>query len=465
MSMAGVVRPMRTRAGGSDLSASVRLVLTPLLCLVVAVLFAAHHTMAALAIAGLPLGLAMFNRTRLVYVALLLPMLSATLLFGRAFVGISVGPLYVLDATLALVLLLALPQIVRAAASAPYVTSLVVLLMLGTGFEVLSDGITRITLRQSVIGMYAVWAIVGIAVARFGLLERFARIVFWSSAGATVVFALTLVHALNIQTIQVAFSLYIGYGLLFALFLPRAIRRTRWVNLLIAFEIGVLGLGFVRSVWVALPAAIAVTMACAGAGRRVRRQLVRFAMVLAAVVVVAAVFSPRTVHALSREADSVIAYKQGNSSSDANAKWRLNNWNYAFTQIKKHPIAGIGFGGAEVPLSVCAKGCAHQTGDPTIVPGSDLHNSIIALALRFGIPMFLIFLAFEAAVFARARRLGRANPYASWAFACHLLTGFTALTAVVLEGPYMGVFFWFFAGLTVGAAQLSSAEPTVEAAP
>jgi O-antigen ligase len=269
-----------------------------------------------------------------------------------------------------------------------------------------------------------------------------------------VTFALIRFHFLHIPVVAASFSLYIGFGLFCALYLPGAVHRAWWTTVILIFELVMLGIGLtsgVRSVWVAVPGALVVTyLLTRHSGSYVWRRVARIGVALAATSVVAALVYPSTIDAVGREASSIASYNQGVSSSDANAQWRLNNWQYGFSQIRRHEWTGIGFGQAEVPPDVCAKGCAHQTGDSTIVPGSDLHNSILAIALRLGVPLFLVFVAFEACVFAQARRRGRRDPFVRWALACHLLTGFTALTAVVLEGPYMGIFFWFFAGLVLG---------------
>ncbi|MGH9918598.1 MAG: O-antigen ligase family protein, partial [Nitrososphaerales archaeon] len=216
-------------------------------------------------------------------------------------------------------------------------------------------------------------------------------------------------------------------------------------------QVAVLGLGLVRSIWVAVPAAILATMAVVGATTRFKVQFIRFLMIVAVMAVAVVALRPSVVNRLGAQADSIISYSGGTTSSDNNAKWRLSNWRYGLSEIEKHPIFGVGFGQSEVPPAICTTGCnVPVQNDPTVLPGADLHNSILAIPLRLGLPALALFLIFEGMIIARARRLGRRSGTMQWLLACHLVTAFTALTTVVLEGPYMGVFFWLFGGLVLG---------------
>jgi hypothetical protein len=408
----------------------------------------------ALIVALIPLLLGVANRTRLVYTALLMPVLAATLIFGRAFSSIPVEQVYVLDAALVAAVLLTLPAVFESAARRTGVTSILLLLMGIALADVVWAGATRTVLRQSVLVLYAAWALVGMAVARAGLVDRFSRFVFWASFGATIMGALQVSGLPHVLAISVAQSLYIGYGLLLFVFAPTLMRRTPWASVLAVVQIVVIALEQVRSVWAAFPLAILSTLLVCGAGPQVRAQVAKLAVLFVAVLAAVATVYPPTIAAIGDEAASIVTYDSGTTTSDNNAKWRLTNWRYATTEIKKRPVTGIQLGGPEVPPSVCTTGCnqADANGDLTVLAGADLHNSILAIPLRFGLPAFLLFVLFEVLVVNQARKTVRVSNVARWLLACHLLTLFTAMTAVVLEGPYMGIFFWFFGGLVLGFA-------------
>jgi O-antigen ligase len=403
----------------------------------------------ALLFASLPLVLLLFGRTRAVFLGVLTPALVATLVFGHTFASIKVGPMYALDAVLLAVLFLAAPAIVSAVGRSTGIAAVIALLLLITMIHVYEAGFSRVVLRQSVLGFYALWVFVGMAVARSGVLERYMRFVYWGAAGATILLATSALH-------DVAHDLYIGYGVLIGLFTPRVLARRHLAYPILVAQMALLALGQVRSIWVALPLAVFGTLVVCGRSRSFMPQLLRLLAIAALLFGLAVAARPSIVGSLKRQANSIFNYS-GSTTSDNNAKWRLSNWNYGISQISAHPLGGIGFGGPEVPPSVCTTGCNDLTKnpDPTVLAGSDLHNSILAIPLRLGLPGLVVFLAFEVLVLARARRLGRRSGTMQWLLACHLLTGFTALTAVVLEGPYMGIFFWLFGGFVLG---LSPAE-------
>lgn len=397
----------------------------------------------ALLFAALPLGFVLFGRTRTVLLSILLPSILATLIFGHGFAQIKTGPAYILDATVLLVVLLAAPSVVHAIGRFPAVSAVLALFVLITLLQVYEAGATRVVLRQSAIGLYAIWAVVGIVVARSDIFERFIKLMYWGSAAAMT--------SLAVAAHDVSHGLYVSYGVFFALFMPNALPR-RWMAYPVVFaEVALLAVGHVRSIWVALPAAIVATLLVCGGSRAFKAQLLRVATLVVLLALITAAVRPSTIGSLKAQANSIFNYS-GTTTADNNAKWRLSNWRYGMSEIEKHPLTGIGFGGPEVPPAVCTTGCNNLTAnhDPTVLPGSDLHNSILAIALRLGLPAFLVFIAFEALVVRRARSSGRSSETTQWLLACHMLTGFAALTAVVLEGPYMGIFFWFFGGLVIG---------------
>jgi len=415
------------------------------------------HVTRALVVVLIPALFTIANRTRLVYAAIVMPVLGATLVFGRAFTELPVERIYILDATVTLAIVLTLPTIADAASRFPGLSTILLLLIGIVLAEIAWAGATRTVLRQSVLVLYSLWVFVGLAMGRIGLVGRFAHVVYWSAIGTTVLGVLLHAHLVHLSFVPVARSLYIGYGLLLVMFAPELIPRNRWVTLVIVLQLVIMGLDEARSVWIAFPLAIVSTLLVTGSAERIRRQIVKLAAVFVALVVVAGVIFPTVLSALGREAASIVSYS-GHTASDANARWRLTNWHYGFSEIKKHPLTGIQLGGPEVPPSVCTTGCnrAGQGGDSTVLAGADLHNSILAIPLRFGILAFLLFFVFELTVLVQARRAARRLGLARWLLACHLLTLLTAMTAVVLEGPYMGIFFWLTGGLVISLPSISA---------
>lgn len=414
----------------------------------------------AVLVALAPLGGVLFGRTRAIYIGLLMPVLATTLVLGRFFSELAIGPTYVLDTTLVLALMFTAPAIVASAMRFPAATALLLTFIGITAAEVAGAGTSRVVLRQSVLGFYAIWSFVGMAIARAGLAEVFARVVFGAAAGATIVFGLTRLGELRtVPIVGVAHSLYIGYGVLLALFAPRLAPRSRWLNVLLGCQIIVLAASLVRSIWFAFPLALVGTVLVCRPSRHVLLQMIRLLALAAVVLGIAAFAYPPAVASVAREAASIVNYNSGSSASDNNAKWRLTNWHYGLSEIQKHPLGGIGFGQSEVPQAVCAAGCNKPgaNGDATVLSGADLHNSILAIPLRLGLPGLFVFLMFEAMVLQQARRSAFRSKTVAWLFACHLLTLLVALTAVVLEGPYMGIFFWLFGGLVIGAGSAPGA--------
>jgi O-antigen ligase len=373
--------------------------------------------------------------------------------FGQAFAKIPVASIYILDAGLICIAALILPDLLEAASRSALATSAVVIYLGITALQVAAAGPSRIVLRQSVIGFYAIWVLIGIALAQTSLVFYFVRILFWGSLAATVTFGLKKLVGIDpLHIVDVAEVLYMGCGLLVATFAAPLLGRKRWIGGLAFLQAALICLSLVRSIWVALPLAIIGTGMIIGRFH-LGQKLVRGVSIGTVAVVIGLAVHPSTVTAIRAEAASIVAYNSGSSRSDNNAKWRANNWRYAASQIRGHPVTGIGFGQPEVPPAVCATGCnlVDASGDRTVLAGADLHNSILAIPLRLGIFGLFAVVVLEVVAFARARFLAPHHPAVAALYACHLLTLGTALSAVVLEGPYMAIFFWLTLGLVIGS--------------
>lgn len=149
------------------------------------------------------------------------------------------------------------------------------------------------------------------------------------------------------------------------------------------------------------------------------------------------------------EAMSIFHFTQGASASQNNVRWRLMAWHDLLHEWLQEPFFGVGFGKPFMSPSILRAGWGH---DPS---GIDPHNSLLAILYRMGPFALMGFLWFIMVVGKQAMRLVAEEPEDS----LQLLTVVVAasvvsvlgnsLFAVVLEGPYMGAFFWLGAGALV----------------
>lgn len=129
-------------------------------------------------------------------------------------------------------------------------------------------------------------------------------------------------------------------------------------------------------------------------------------------------------------------------SADPNISWRLKTWSVALSYVAAHPATGMGFGQLHLLPGVVAKP------DDPVAP----HNSLITLAFESGIPGVVAF-GFVVVTFyalcAATIRCGTSQQQVITSFA--LSTQFAIMVMllfnVVLEGPYMAMFFWLAVGL------------------
>ncbi|OAI55275.1 hypothetical protein AYO48_04030 [Gaiella sp. SCGC AG-212-M14] len=387
--------------------------------------------------------------------AFVVPIMALTTLFGRDFAHLGVGPLYALDIALVVLAALALPEILAQARGAPGV-SLVLLGLIALALaKVVLAGASAEALRHSVLGIYALWAFVGFAIVRLNLVSSVAKAIIWGGAVTAVPYALVVFYPANVFTSNVtpryigaAGSLYAAYFLLGLLFAPQLAPRRKPVLLcLVAIAILDIAAGEVRSVWVAIPIALAVAVGVTRVDARLIGRLGTLGVALIAGLAIASVAAPTRVDALATEATSIYNHG-GATASDANARWRVTAAQDAISRIENHPAFGV---------SLDAPSAYHTNSDGTIST-ADIHNSFIDLVLRLGLVGGVCVLVFQLAVIQSARRIARraasdtSAALATWLLSCQLLTGVHALFTVVLEGPYMGLFYWMLGGVLIAMA-------------
>jgi O-antigen ligase len=207
-----------------------------------------------------------------------------------------------------------------------------------------------------------------------------------------------------------------------------------------------------RAAWVGLLVAFAVVVLLAPAGRRVLSTGFATATLLLGVVAslpVESAESPRVVREVGKSLDE-------SNQENANARWRIAYWRWVVEESAGAPAFGVGFGR---PSNFHWEGHIydHRTGEPgRLFNVTPPHNSFLNLLYRTGLPGLL---ALAVLMFVAVRRLLPVTLRAhdeDRAIAVFLLAALAAITAiacfaVVLEGPYMGMFFWAVLGLILVA--------------
>jgi O-antigen ligase len=467
--MTALVATARTRAVPLALA-----VLLPLMSVEVARLLFYRGAPYAAVLAVLPaIILLQAAPTRLYGVVVLA--LAGTVMFGRDFSYLSVpapriGVLYVLDLVLLLVLVGALPAIAQAVRANQPQVFIVGAIVLWTVAILFRNPITIEALRQSVIGFYSLWVLVGMVLVAAVKSRMVLRAVYVGGLVGTVVFAIWLASNSNPfsdtftpKIVASSFALYLGWGILVMLIAPSMIEDPRRRQL--AYGVAVLQGAAVaashsRSLWIAMIVALVGTAIVGGLTFEAKDRLVKFGFAFAGLAVVAALVLPATTSQLASVAGTIVSYNRAeyaNARAEIkalDAQWRLERWGQALEQsVYPHPFTGVGFGGAiiEDPATRAAY-IAVGTTPPRIDP----HNSFIAFAGRLGLPGLALLLLFQVAVFRSASRVLRRRDIpddermlVAWLFACQLLVAGHSFFTVILEGPYMGIFFWLFGGMVI----------------
>lgn len=135
-----------------------------------------------------------------------------------------------------------------------------------------------------------------------------------------------------------------------------------------------------------------------------------------------------------------------------NMRWRLAFWRYMLHRSARHPVAGVGFG---MPADFVWRGVHYDArrDESDVNDVTPPHNSFVNLIFRTGllggIPFFVL-------LGIAITRLGRALRSASTPEERRRLVSLAAIGAFivvvagfngVLEGPFMGIFYWVVLGL------------------
>ena len=190
-----------------------------------------------------------------------------------------------------------------------------------------------------------------------------------------------------------------------------------------------------RSAFVALAVGFGATTLLGGSTEALRGLTKLAVIAVVGIVVSAYLFGSSYVD------DTVTRLAHTSDLNDENINWRLLSSYEVFYGVQEEPL-GHGFTVWDFLFNLK---------DP--LTGS--HNSLLDLAYRIGIPGLGVFLAIPVALVRRTRRLvratgGHANVMLVSTCTCVLAVLTFACFNVVLETPYMSIFFWIFLGIAAG---------------
>lgn len=139
-------------------------------------------------------------------------------------------------------------------------------------------------------------------------------------------------------------------------------------------------------------------------------------------------------------ADTVARISQTGDVTDINIDWRLLAWFEVFDGVVAQPL---GHGFAQWDFSFA-----------TFDPLTGSHNSLLDLAYRVGIPGLLLFVAIPVALLRGTRAVVRKasgdDVLLVISSTCILAFIVFSLFNMVLEAPYMSIFFWVILGIGAG---------------
>jgi len=140
----------------------------------------------------------------------------------------------------------------------------------------------------------------------------------------------------------------------------------------------------------------------------------------------------------------------GGAPEEFNAVWRLYLWGLLVNGFLDSPIVGHGFG-ANLPAFVF-RGVRFGF-DPSVALGA--HNSYLFVLFKEGLIGATLLLGYIVSLFRLAvRRMATAHADDIWlagaAMGGFVFVALFAAFNVVLEGPYMGIFFWVYPALAEG---------------
>jgi O-antigen ligase len=389
---------------------------------------------------------------------LLIGWFAAILVNGRWLTYHQVGPLYVTEPLLALLVFAVVVRTVlspgaqarslppRAALRFLVALNVVMLVPALAGLAFRTSSVDFTTGRNLLLVLYPLFALIIVSVTDMSRSYRqwFAVAV----AGPALALALVLSghsggaeNTTSTGAIRIAaFTFPLAFGIAPIVLIAAAregLLKPLWAG---AFSLPFLvALLFVnhRSAWLAFIAAVLILFS-----RRLSPAVVVAAL---AVVVVGFIVLTHSTSGTSTFSEEVTRAKSVTSTTDPNARFRLNFWKAAMEKSVRSPLFGNGFD--LYPESIVPSEEGNY--DPFPAP----HNSFVAIAYRIGLIPFLIVLAMLLSLIRQGFRASneRSTPHdraiCAALTAIVVYTGVTSAFNVFLEAPYAGPLFWCSVGL------------------
>lgn len=257
---------------------------------------------------------------------------------------------------------------------------------------------------------------------------------------------------------QVALSNEIGYAthmslsILFVIALRDYLAKKKIFYFIACIQIVAILKSMVRSTWVALAVSLVFLLIISAKKQRKSTLSVVvgiFAGVLILILGYSYFSNPVIFRELSMEAQSIYDINMSTSSA-ANTKWRVETTRIGLQRVLQNPL-GDGFGRPAAIWETMSGGNIEV----------DYHNSHLSLLVRTGVLGFLIYLCINALFYYRAlqfcvrtdKPLHRA--YMTGILAGHMSIAINSMFFMVLQGPYMGIFYWIFMGLGIALINVS----------
>jgi O-antigen ligase len=379
----------------------------------------------------------------------LIVVLAGTIVMRSAFAHLRVGPLYVTDAALFILLALAIlfyPQRFFAWRRTEKILVAYVAVCVLHVLAALDGGMW--TLKDATLGGYALFALlVPVFVTSMDRLRRLVAVAFASAVALAA-------YGVFLPDIGGNASFYLGAGALGAL--AGLCFRTRWASVF-AFCVFVLQMvaSGRRASALALLAAIATLFVALPLPAQ-RRFLHAVAAVLLSGVVLgaAAVSSPplaaRLGWGVQRYLSGTVGYR-----SDGTAQWRLGAWRNAVELIGENPVSGVGFG---TPINVYPVDEPPEKMESPFNYGLP-HNTYLTVALKTGLPGLALLLAGLAVWLRRVWRLRARSTWACAVVALGVYGCCYGYFALFFERPFMAFPFWVVIGVGLSLERLTERLP------
>lgn len=244
-------------------------------------------------------------------------------------------------------------------------------------------------------------------------------------------------------------------------------RRFRWgLTGLLFWQIALIVLEQVRSVWVGMAAAIVFMYLLLPWIPHVRsigfRLVARIALSFLLLLVGLFAVAPALVEELASNAKAIVAFDSMETVRAKTAMMRVEMWQDAAQGIRQNLVWGIGFGTPFYLPSLEARGWTDPSQERAGKGYDYLHNTHITVLLRMGLLGFfawsLIVWKFLKSSIRSLKKMQnpRLRVYITWVVLSAVLVLVASSGLPLLETPYVAVPFWLLLGLGLAILRLDS---------